>query len=132
LDLRAEVGQLEVTTDRELLALILQNLVANAVKYSAKGAVRVVSSGECAEGRVCRLSVLDEGPGIEPEKLNQLFGAFQRGETHGQPGSGLGLNIARQAADLLGAKLWADSTPGQGSAFHVELPKEPPRGQKPE
>ncbi len=64
----------------------------------------------------------DQGPGIDPNKLNSLFAPFTRGETHGQDGSGLGLFIARQAADLLGATLRAESTPGQGTAFYLELP----------
>ena len=123
IELRAEIGKgLELTSDRELLALILQNLVANAVKFSKEGAVRVVSSDTgCPDGVVCRVSVIDQGPGIAPEKLSELFGAFQRGDTHGQPGTGLGLSIARQAADLLGAKLWAESEPGRGTTFHLEL-----------
>jgi signal transduction histidine kinase len=70
--------------------------------------------------------VIDQGPGIAEDKLSQLFAPFSRGETHGQPGTGLGLSIARQAADVLGAKLWAESKPGEGSTFHLELPTNPP------
>jgi len=75
--------------------------------------------------------VIDQGPGIAPEKLEQLFAAFSRGETHGQPGTGLGLSIARQAADLLKAKLWAESKQGQGSTFQLQLPRELPADQPP-
>jgi signal transduction histidine kinase len=128
LELKAEVSPpTRVTTDRELVALILQNFVANAVKYSRSGAVRIVATRDglprdCA----CRISVIDQGPGIAPERLSQLFAPFPRGETHGQPGTGLGLSIARQAADLLGARLRAESTVGKGSAFHLDLPERPP------
>jgi signal transduction histidine kinase len=111
-----------ITSDKELVGVILQNLVANAVKYSPKGEVRIKVG--CDDGRACLISVIDQGPGIAPEKLEQLFTPFARGETHGQPGTGLGLSIARQAADLLKAKLWAESKQGEGSTFHLELPRE--------
>src|SRR5688572_8659271 len=113
-----------ITSDKELVGVILQNLVANAVKYSPKGEVRIKVG--CDDGQACLISVIDQGPGIAPEKLEQLFTPFARGETHGQPGTGLGLSIARQAADLLKAKLWAESKQGEGSTFHLELPRELP------
>jgi signal transduction histidine kinase len=113
-----------ITSDKELVGVILQNLVANAVKYSPQGEVRIKVG--CDDGRGCLISVIDQGPGIAPEKLEQLFTPFARGETHGQPGTGLGLSIARQAADLLKAKLWAESKQGEGSTFHLELPRELP------
>ncbi len=115
-----------ITSDRELIMLILQNLAANAIKYSNRGAVKIVAGKDCATDKVCRLSVIDQGPGIAEEDLANLFAPFSRGETHGQPGIGLGLSIARQAADLLGAKLWAESKVGEGSTFHLELPANPP------
>jgi signal transduction histidine kinase len=129
LELRPEVQEgTAVTTDRELLALILQNLVANAVKFSKQGVIRVVATTTaCPAGVACRLSVIDQGPGITPQKLDELFSPFQRGDTHGQPGTGLGLSIARQAADLVGARIRAESAPGEGSTFHVDLPNEPPK-----
>ena len=116
-----------ITSDRELLSMIVQNLLSNAVKYTERGAVRVTTR-PTAEGG-CLISVADQGPGIAPDRLSELFAAFTRGETHGKPGVGLGLSIAWQAAEFLGARLWADSTPGKGSTFHVQLPKElPTRG----
>jgi signal transduction histidine kinase len=113
-----------IVSDKELVSVILQNLVANAVKYQQQGEVRV-KAARC-ENDGCLISVIDQGPGIAPEKLEQLFTPFARGETHGQPGTGLGLSIARQAADLLKAKLWAESKEG-GSTFHLQLPRELPQ-----
>jgi signal transduction histidine kinase len=131
LEVRSEVSAgASVVSDRELIQIILQNLVGNAVKYASRGVVRIVADTSChdgdREGYACRLSVIDQGPGIEPQKLNGLFQPFARGETHGQQGTGLGLSIARQAAELLGAKLWAESRPGEGASFHLDLPAEPP------
>lgn len=113
-------------SDRELLSMILQNLLANAVKYTPGGVVRV-SARPAPDDNGCLVSVTDQGPGIPKDKLADLFGSFTRGDTHGQPGVGLGLSIARQAADLLGAKLWAESEVGKGSTFYLQLPKEPPK-----
>ena len=107
-------------TDRELLSLILMNLIGNAIKYTAAGQVSVTAETSCNDG-IVRISVVDSGPGIESAQLARMFDTFTRGETHGQPGSGLGLSIARQAAELIGAKLTAKSTPGVGSTFIVEL-----------
>jgi signal transduction histidine kinase len=127
LQLRAEApDDCIITSDRELLALILQNLLSNAVKYSPSGEVAVTAKG--ADEGSCLISVADQGPGIAPDRLNELFSAFTRGETHGQPGVGLGLSIARQAAQYLGAKLWAESTPGKGSTFFIQIPESLPSG----
>ena len=116
--------QCVVTSDRELLSQIVQNLISNAVKYTQKGTV-IVTARATGDGG-CLISVADHGPGIAPERLSQLFAPFTRGETHGQPGVGLGLSIARQAAEYLGARLWAESTPGHGSTFYVQLPAQLP------
>jgi signal transduction histidine kinase len=112
-------------TDRELVSMILQNLLSNSVKYTSKGVVRIAAKPDRSAGG-CLVSVTDEGSGIPQDKLSELFAPFTRGETHGQPGVGLGLSIARQAADMLGARLWAESKVGEGSTFHLHLPKDPP------
>jgi len=108
-----------INVDREVLAMVVGNLISNAVKYSQKGTVRVGMNLSNL-----RFYVADEGPGIEKGKLNELFSPFVRGDTHGEKGMGLGLSIARQGAEMLGAKLWADSEVGKGSTFYLELPKE--------
>ncbi len=113
----------KVFSDRELLMLILQNLISNAVKYTSSGKVNVRVEPVNA-GKSVRISVIDEGPGIAQNKLATLFEPFMRGETHGQAGVGLGLSIAKQAADLMKAKLTAESTLGQGSTFRLELPSQ--------
>jgi len=112
----------EVFSDRAMLTLIFQNLLSNALKYSGKGTT-VTIPADCEPDRFT-VSVMDQGPGIAPERLESVFTAFSRGETHGQPGVGLGLSIARQAANCLGAKLWVESTVGKGSTFFVQVPRE--------
>jgi signal transduction histidine kinase len=106
-------------SERELLTLVLQNLIGNAIKFSAKGVVRVWAKQEPLGWRV---GVSDQGPGIAPERVGALFEAFSRGETHGQPGMGLGLTIASHAARLLGSELTVESKLGEGSTFSFVAP----------
>jgi signal transduction histidine kinase len=126
--LETEVDHCVVTTDRELLTLILQNLISNAIKYSRHGTVKVSAHAinDPQSELACEIAVADQGPGIAPDRLASLFQPFTRGETHGESGVGLGLSIARQAADLLGAKLRAESTVGVGSIFYIGLPRKSP------
>lgn len=110
-------------SDGELLPLVLQNLIGNAVKYSSGGVVRIGFDGGADSDRAI-LWVSDEGPGIAPDKMTHIFEAFRRGEIHGQQGVGLGLAIASQAAKLMGATLTVESQVGAGSTFRLALPKE--------
>jgi signal transduction histidine kinase len=112
-----------VNTEAELVRLVLQNLIANAVKYSSWGTIRVTAEQQ-QDGRqgAWALSVSDEGPGIAPEHVTRIFEAFRRGEMHGQSGVGLGLAIASRAARLLGAELTVESELGKGSRFSLVFP----------
>ncbi|MGE5608432.1 MAG: sensor histidine kinase, partial [Bacillota bacterium] len=111
-----------INSDGEWIRLVLQNLVGNAVKYSSQGTIRIQAEARPAgEGWV--LSVSDEGPGIAPDQVHRLFEEFQRGDTHGQTGVGLGLAIASQAARRLGGQLTVESTVGVGTTFRVILPE---------
>jgi signal transduction histidine kinase len=75
-----------VETDGELLGVILQNLVGNAIKYMSKGRVDIGARPRDGEWEVF---VADQGPGIPPEHRDRIFNAFSRGDTHGQSGVGL-------------------------------------------
>lgn len=115
-----------VSSDRDLITLVLQNLLGNAIKYSAKGSVRASAELQSEDGGATwMISVRDEGPGIDPANALQIFEAFTRGQTHGQPGVGLGLTIASEAAKVLGARLTVESEPGVGSTFRLLLPARP-------
>jgi signal transduction histidine kinase len=108
-----------VETDRELVATILQNLIGNAVKYGGGDEIKILIT---PDGKGKTIAVSDKGPGIPQDRLEQLFAPFVRGHTQGQAGVGLGLFIARQAAEILGAKLWAESEVGRGTTFFLQLP----------
>jgi signal transduction histidine kinase len=112
-------------TDREWLAMVLQNLVGNAVKYSQQGVVRVVAEPRPDGG--WSIAVSDQGPGIAPEHRARLFTAFERGDARGQKGFGLGLVIVAEAMRMLGGEVAVDSQPGAGSTFRITLPPRPPQ-----
>ncbi len=112
-------GEVVIHNDGELIGLIVQNLLGNAVKYSSGGTIRVRAS--VTEGK-CAMSVSDEGPGITAQHTAFIFDSFRRGDAHGQPGVGLGLTIAAQAAKLLDATLDVESKVGAGSTFTLTLP----------
>lgn len=100
------------------------NLLHNAVKFVAPGKKPVVEVfGEAAGGKV-RLSVRDNGIGIDPQGQQRLFAIFQRLPTpHQYQGTGIGLAIVRKAAERMNGTVGVESMPGQGSTFWVELPK---------
>jgi signal transduction histidine kinase len=111
-----------LNSDRNLLALVLQNLVGNAVKYSDRGTVTVGATLAPAPHQTTYvLSVADEGPGIPADQAVHIFEAFRRGDGRGCPGAGLGLAIASEAARLLGAELSLMSAVGAGSTFRLVL-----------
>ena len=102
----------------------LGNLVGNALKFTEQGGVRLEVEAESARtGRLLlRLRVRDSGPGLQPGELERIFESFQRGSHAGcQPGTGLGLNIARTIARRMGGDVRVSSQPGQGSCFTLEV-----------
>jgi two-component system sensor histidine kinase QseC len=102
--------------DENLLAVMLRNLVDNAVRYSPEGAhVEIVFGRD-------RVSVQDDGPGVSAEALPRLGDRFYRPPGQDQAGSGLGLSIVRRIAALHGLVLRLDSRPGGG--LRVELARE--------
>ena len=114
-----------VTVDDLRLRQVVQNLVANAVKFTRQGAVRVrLAEGPVAAGHVLtRISVEDTGPGIEPAALERLFSAFTQARPRADraEGAGLGLAISKQFIELMEGKLSVDTQPGRGATFTIEL-----------
>jgi signal transduction histidine kinase len=132
----ADLPELPVCGDRQLLMQMLSNLLENAVKYTAGHGQQVsVEAGRQGSGRAGQiwLRVADDGPGIPADHLPHLFDRFYRVDqsrgdgdegANGQPrGSGLGLAIARWVARTHGGDVQVESEVGQGSRFTVWLPK---------
>ena len=103
---------------------VLSNLIQNAIRHTpAQGTVAI--SARPVPGGI-QVDVADTGEGIAPQELPRVFDRFYRGEksrsrTYG--GSGLGLAIARGIVEAHGGRIWAESTPGQGSTFRFIIPK---------
>jgi signal transduction histidine kinase len=115
-----------VYADRERIHQVLFNLLDNAVRFTPAGG-RVTVSADRHDGSV-DVHVADTGPGIPPEHLPRLFERFYRADparSQKEGGTGIGLAIARSVVEAHGGRIWADSSPGQGSVFTFELPVAP-------
>ncbi|WP_165175915.1 ATP-binding protein [Desulfovibrio sp. ZJ369] len=102
----------------------LGNLISNAVKFTEQGEVRVtVRAGNTRHSRLTlQISVQDSGPGLQLEERERIFESFQRGSrAGGEPGTGLGLNIARTIARRMGGDVRVDTRPGPGACFVLEV-----------
>ncbi|MEO5822763.1 MAG: PAS domain S-box protein [Vicinamibacteraceae bacterium] len=105
------------------LRQILVNLLGNALKFTAAGAVRleVTTEGTSAAGATLHFSVSDTGIGIPKDRQESVFKAFTQADgsmTRHYGGTGLGLTIAAQLVGLMGGRIWLESEVGKGSAFH--------------
>ncbi|GAA5072176.1 hybrid sensor histidine kinase/response regulator [Lysobacter panacisoli] len=109
-------------TDPQLLRRVLQNFLANAVRYTERGSVLL---GVRRAGDGLRIEVLDTGPGIPVEQQTAIFEEFRRGEDAPGQGLGLGLSIAERIAQLLDAPLALRSGMERGTAFSVRVGRAP-------
>ncbi len=117
-----------VRADRSRLAQVLENLLANAAKFSEAGRGRVNLAAE-ADARWVELSVTDDGPGIAPERQGIIFAQFlEREDTlQDEPrGSGLGLAVSKQVVEHMGGRIWVESAPGEGARFAFTVPRARP------
>lgn len=123
LRLKCPRGGLEGLWDADRLTQILSNLLSNAIKYSPAGGEIVVSLDDL--GAHVRISIRDQGCGIEPKALRHLFDqSYRVPASAGQMrGLGLGLFITRVLVEAHGGDITVESLPDQGSTFHVVLPR---------
>jgi signal transduction histidine kinase len=122
LDVSAQDGP-DVRADGTRLQQVLDNLISNAVKFTAAGGrVEVRATHDTQEWRI---DVADSGIGIPPAEVDHLFDRFFRASNARQaevPGSGLGLPTAKAITELLGGRIEVTSTVGAGTTFTVYLP----------
>lgn len=107
-----------------LVRMALDNLISNALKFAPETGV-ITLSGKQVNGEVV-IGVSDQGPGIDPEDVKNLFNKFYRAAHRGTPqvsGSGLGLAIVKSAVEKHGGRAWCESEPDQGSTFYVAFPQ---------
>lgn len=122
--------------DVEKLQQILVNLISNAIRYSHKGSISLtIKTIENTNMNTTLLfSLKDTGIGIPASKMPFLFDAFTQvdeSSTRSEGGTGLGLAICQQLVQLMGGKIWVESTLGKGSTFFFQLPFDIPQNQTP-
>ncbi|OGO05959.1 MAG: hypothetical protein A2Y73_07770 [Chloroflexi bacterium RBG_13_56_8] len=113
----------EIDVDPDRIIQVLDNLLHNALRHTPTGGCISLSARRSPNG--VQIMVRDSGPGITPEELPHIFERFYRGDKSRQRhdgGSGLGLAIARSLVEGHGGRIWAESEPGKGATFIVELP----------
>jgi len=124
-NIRINVEEIEgnLQGDRELMEYAIYNLMTNAVKYSGSDTEITVACHP--KGDQLRLSVRDQGIGMDAKELRQIFQKFyrtKRAEASGEQGTGIGLSIVDQIVQHHGGRMEVTSEPGKGSCFTVVLP----------
>jgi len=119
-----ERGKYIVYADESMASQIIQNLVANAVKFTPRGGSVKISAKTREDGFV-EVSVSDTGVGMSQLSINRLFKieeTFTTKGTEGEEGTGLGLTIVKELVEKSGGKVWVESTQGKGTTFTFTLP----------
>jgi signal transduction histidine kinase len=115
--------RMELLADREMLNNIFRNLISNAIKYSYPDGI--INIDVTISAGFLHVVIQDNGMGIEPDRLSQLFrinSGFTTRGTQNEEGSGLGLLLCREFITKLRGKIWAESIAGEGSKFCFMIP----------
>ena len=116
-----------VWADPDRILQTLSNLISNAIKFSPEGS-EIHLTARALDDNEALIEVRDQGRGIPADKLENIFDRFQQGDgsdSRASGGTGLGLAICRSIITQHGGRIWATSTPGQGTTFHFTLPTKP-------
>ena len=111
-----------VFVDQAQLDAVFQHLISNSIKFRGDVPPEIsIEAEEVGEG-MWQFSVKDNGPGIDPQQLERIFGLFKRLVAKSVPGTGVGLSISRKIVEAHGGKIWMESAPGEGSTVKFTLP----------
>lgn len=114
----------DLHADANMLVQLLQNLVANAVKFQRPEARPEVWIDAAPDGEFWHFTVRDNGIGIEAQHLEHIFMVFKRLHSNDQyPGTGIGLAVCKKVVNLHGGEIWAESVVGKGTTIHFTLPR---------
>jgi signal transduction histidine kinase len=124
IDFVVTVNGAAVQADASGLAQALRNYLDNAIKFTGKVPAPRIEIGSKEGAESCVLWVRDNGIGFDMEHHEQIFDIFQRlNGAADYPGTGIGLAIVRKAMERMGGRAWAESKPGAGATFYLEIPK---------
>jgi len=118
-------SQATIYCDRSKIGQILNNLLNNALKFTAKGQIALTCS---LNREMLEFVVKDTGIGIEKSKQQRIFDRFAQADDfirRDYGGTGLGLSICKGFVELMGGQIWLESEPGTGSAFYFTIPYRP-------
>ncbi|MBS1833276.1 MAG: response regulator [Acidobacteria bacterium] len=107
--------------DAERLSQVFQNLISNSLKYRRRDVPPRIYISAVRQDNDWLIAVRDNGIGFEKEYGERIFGLFKRLHKGDLPGTGVGLALAKQIVEKHGGRIWADSTPGEGSTFYFTL-----------
>ena len=120
---------LTLYNDKNRIKQVLINLLSNAIKFTEKGKIRLeagmLAPEEGSAASTIAFHVSDTGIGIKPDNIQDIFDEFKQieGSLKDKPaGTGLGLAISKRMVEMMGGKIWVDSTFGKGSVFHITIP----------
>src|ERR1035437_2605380 len=124
--LKSEVEKnVTIYADNSLMTQVFNNLISNAIKFTKPGGEIVISASPSKKTRFYEFSVRDNGVGIKPENMKELFRIdtkFSSEGTAGEKGTGLGLSLVNEIIEKHGGKIWVESEYGKGSNFKFILP----------
>ena len=124
IDFVVDVNGVIVLADASGLAQALRNYLDNAIKFTGKVSAPRIEVGSKEGPENCLLWVRDNGIGFDMKDHDRIFDIFQRlNVTEDYPGTGIGLAIVRKAMERMGGRAWAQSVPGHGAVFYLEIPK---------
>ena len=124
IDFVLNINGTTVLADASGLQQSLRNYLDNAIKFTSKSAEPRIEIGSTENERSCLLWVRDNGIGFDMQHHDRIFNIFQRLNVADEyPGTGIGLAIVRKAMERMGGRAWAESTPGKGATFYLEIPK---------
>ncbi|HEX4912925.1 MAG TPA: ATP-binding protein, partial [Vicinamibacterales bacterium] len=113
-------GRMAASFDHARLFQVLSNLIVNAIKFSSRGG-RIALRADAA-GQDVRVSVRDQGAGIAGDQLESVFDRFVQVHQIDRRGLGLGLYIAKRIVAGHSGRIWAESTPGEGTTINFTIP----------